>query len=243
MVECVYCGAEADETGDHVVPKCLFSPRPTNPVKVPTCPRCNNRDKSQLDTYFRDRLMLDALAQQHPTVQKIRADQFSRAKHGGHSKLSRTYAATAVERDVVAGTSYVGRYQVFEAVNERIEEEIRYVTKGLSFDRSKQRLPDNYQIDVFYIPAFSTAEGLLALNELAAWKPAYSLGELGEFIALRAPAEGGDRSEVWCFIFYNAVAYVAYVMDEASRAWLTDNGGDVAHAPLLGLDSPKSLRQ
>lgn len=190
MVRCVYCGGEAEETGDHVVPGCLFSPRPTNPVKAPTCPQCNNRDKSQLDTYFRDRLMLDALAQQHPTVQKIRAEQFARAQQGGHSKLSRTYRATAVERDVVVGTRYVGRYQVFAAVDERIEEEIRYITRGLSFDRSKRRLPDTYHIDVFYLPAFATVEGLQALNGLATWKLAYSLGDLGSLSPCTAGLKG-----------------------------------------------------
>jgi hypothetical protein len=140
MAQCVYCGEEAEKTLDHVVPSCLFSSRPGNPVKVLTCGCCNNKAKSQLDSYFRDRLMLDALAQQHPTVRKIRAEQFARAKEGGHSKLSRTYSATAVDQDVFVGTTYVGRYQLFQPVNSRIEEEIRYITKGLSFDRSDRRV-------------------------------------------------------------------------------------------------------
>lgn len=47
---CIYCGSPAD-TDDHVPPKCfLEQPLPDNPIKVPSCFRCNNR--SSLDEEY-----------------------------------------------------------------------------------------------------------------------------------------------------------------------------------------------
>jgi hypothetical protein len=49
---CVYCGVAPGITDDHVIPQCFFDKKPSDIVKVPACPACNNNEKSQLDTYL-----------------------------------------------------------------------------------------------------------------------------------------------------------------------------------------------
>ena len=50
---CVYCGAEAGDTKDHVPPKCLIrKPYPANLLTVPSCVACNG-DSSKDEEYFR----------------------------------------------------------------------------------------------------------------------------------------------------------------------------------------------
>lgn len=152
--------------------------------------------------------------------------------------MSRTYSATAVEQDLFVGSRYVGRYYTFQALNVRIEDEIHYITRSLSFARSGRRIPDNYQIDVFYVTAFQTADGLQCLSKLAVWKHANTIGDRGEFVALHSRGEDGEHAESWCFIFYKAIVYVAYFMKVASYTWVTAQSARVDQAPILGLDSP-----
>lgn len=186
--------------------------------------------------------MMDSLAQQHPTVKKIRAEAFARATQGNHSKLFRTYKATAVEKDVFVGSRYVGRYPMFEPVHSRIEEEIRYITKGLSFEQSGRPILDDYRIDVFDVPQYYASKTLASMMASGGWKLAFRIGDLDEFVALRHDdekvVEGGDRAEGWCFIFYRAVVFLAYVMNQSSYDWLKSQDGDILPAPVLGLDRP-----
>src|SRR6266699_2241063 len=52
-MRCVYCGAEAGDTKDHVPPKCLIrKPYPANLLTVPSCEECNN-GSSEDEEYFR----------------------------------------------------------------------------------------------------------------------------------------------------------------------------------------------
>ncbi len=52
-MRCVYCGAEAGDTKDHVPPKCLIrNPYPVNLLTVPSCKKCNN-SFSPDEEYFR----------------------------------------------------------------------------------------------------------------------------------------------------------------------------------------------
>ena len=67
---CGLCGAEAETTQEHFVPRCLWAgPRPTQVETIPACDACN-AGSNQDDEYFRNTLVM-MFDQDHPQKQQL----------------------------------------------------------------------------------------------------------------------------------------------------------------------------
>lgn len=87
---CVYCGVREGTTRDHVIPRALFQPNPTNPVVVHCCLGCNQHKKYR-DEYLRDMLAVDALVQMNPAGRTIFEGPYTRAVEGDWSQFTREF--------------------------------------------------------------------------------------------------------------------------------------------------------
>lgn len=220
---CTYCGAIGEVTREHVVPRCLFSPMPKLGVLlVPVCKKCNSEDKAKLDEYFRDRLVIDSMVQEHPTVRRIRQGTYKRSVDKNQSKLTRVATTIATKRDVTHNGMYRGSYTVVFANEDRQQQEIEFIVRGLSFLLNQQRLDDSCFIDVVPIKQFAGADAMLELHQTTGLSKAFDMGQDSEFLALYSKNTSEGLHVVWAMLFYGAIVCIAVVMDVTLKSVVKD---------------------
>ena len=205
---------------DHVIPSAIFEHRAEDPVKVPACNKCNNDEKSRLDTYFRDRLLIDSLARRHPTAQHLFKAEFARAVRGNRSLLTREFHSTGRPADIFINDEYKGKYETFAANWEEVEAELTFIAKGLSFAMHGSPVPESYGFRIVHVPQYSAADILRNVVASGAGREFRRLGPLNEFICLHGMVEGSERSESWTLIFYDAVVYLVSIHDPYTLEYL-----------------------
>jgi hypothetical protein len=205
---------------DHVVPSAIFEFRAENPVKVPACNRCNNDEKSRLDSYLRDRLLIDSMARRHPTAQRLFNEEFARAVSGNRSPLTREFLSTGRAADIFINDEYKGQYETFAANWIDIESEVTFIAKGLSFAMHGSPVPADYGFRIVHVPQYSTADVLHNVVAAGGGRLFRKLGPRDEFISLHGMVEGGERSESWTLVFYGAVAYLVSIHDPFTLEYL-----------------------
>jgi hypothetical protein len=146
---CPYCGKQAILTRDHVIPRSLYiNGVPDNSPKVLACSQCNNVEKSALDTYLRDFLIVDIEGSEHP-VSKQLFPKLARSISRNHSKLARhtmggrlmpRYTPEGLFADFVYGT---------QLPDKSITKAITTVTRGLYTCYTKNIFPQTVPFEVY----------------------------------------------------------------------------------------------
>jgi hypothetical protein len=146
--KCAYCGVNAAETKDHVIPKCLFPDPLPWMVTVPACRLCNEA-KSKNDTYLRDMLAFDINCGEHPAANALMQGKITRAMRGNKSEFARQLVGNNRRVELRTPTGlYVGYgYSVPLDVG-RVNEIFTTIARGVYYQLAGQRFPDGYRFEV-----------------------------------------------------------------------------------------------
>jgi hypothetical protein len=210
-VPCIYCGLEpSTRKGDHAVPQANFlSPLPEDMVTVPACIRCN-QEKSQLDEYVRDALVLDIDASRNSVAQELVRGSVSRAVAKNRSQFFKTAVAGArrVPRFTPLGV-YVEDVISVPVDDKMIRRQLKFMVKGLYFWVKRERIPSDYQYEITRIrrDAISNLWDFFATKSEGA-------GQIGEGVFACRYTFGLENAYVssWLLIFYNSIAYMVTVV-------------------------------
>jgi len=145
----VYCGTIDDVSRDHVVPRCLFiRPYLQNPITVPTCDRCNG-EKSLDDAFLRDFLTIDFRGSQNPTAQALFGTKVQRSLRRNSSDLLKSTLPNVRVRSLhTRGGIYIGDFPQGQFDGDRLRRIIAKMVRGLYYDALKERIPEDYHVDV-----------------------------------------------------------------------------------------------
>ena len=135
---CVYCGAPAPVTRDHIPPKCLFpKPRPADLITVPACEQCNHSFAAD-DEYFRAAMVAPA------TDQKEAAHVWEETLRGlrRRPKFRQAWvdSITRVELRTPAGL-YLGTREGLSLSGPRIRNVVHRIIRGLLWHHYKVLVP------------------------------------------------------------------------------------------------------
>lgn len=202
---CAYCGLQTATTRDHVIPQCLFlPPLPEVMITVPACHECNN-SKSKNDEYLRDFLVTDIYCSKHPVAQKLAAGKVARSAQKNRSRLARAAKSGAKWAPVYTPAGlYLGHAYSIPLEGERINEIFTTIVRGLYYwmGQGKERLPDDYVIDIRRVNDFNVREVVRGFQSVKAHGP-YSVGKVFTFMAARAKEY--PAATAWLLGFYDGV--------------------------------------
>ncbi len=155
---CVYCGAQAEVTREHVIPQCLFpKPLPRYMVTVGICFTCNN-SKSIDDAYLRDFLLSDLASGKSPVAQQLRTGKFRRSVQKNRSEIARAALKRAYRKPLVTPSGiYLGCPIAVPVDARRLELSFERMVRGLYLHVRKSHLPRDYTFDVARVDGFHTA--------------------------------------------------------------------------------------
>lgn len=147
ITRCVYCGAKAGATRDHVPARQFFAaPVPPNLITVPSCERCN-RSWSKDEDYFRLLLVSRADTKGNPVRDKlfpvVRASLTRKEARG--LAISFFNGMQTVERVSPAGL-YLGSASLFVGEGQRLDRVAGKIVRGLFYHEMNRRLPPDYRV-------------------------------------------------------------------------------------------------
>lgn len=217
--ECIYCGKIIKLTIDHIPPQNLFAePKKINFIKVPSCNECHgqNPQVSRNDEYFR--LMLAVREDiNHPDIEQLQP-RVMRSLTRPEGKGLKT-SLLKVMKDVDARTPsglFLGRKTAYEVDIARLGNVITRITKGLFWNETGHRLPDEYDLIAFpeviqnitddfrrYLntkfirPLMSVAPKIIG-NKVFAYSVFYTAQDV--------------NISAWLFVFYVRVAFLCLTL-------------------------------
>jgi hypothetical protein len=154
--ECVYCGDRRAFTEDHIPPRNLFpKPRPPNLIKVPSCDSCNC-GASRDDEYFRLCLTVREDLKGHPARDAVLPSvlrSLNKAEAIGFSKAFWNQMVSA-ERVLPIGL-WLGTGPLHVASGNRMDCVAVRIIKGLFFNETQQRVPDDHLVRPLHVSPIS----------------------------------------------------------------------------------------
>jgi hypothetical protein len=207
---CPYCGHNRKLTDDHVIPTCLFiSPLPPSMITVKACHQCNNRKKSEDDSFLRDFLVMDAWGNNHPTAQQLFNGKVMRSIGYHKSELGPMVAAKARLKPFYSPHGvYLGQAVQLETPDRRLEQIISTIVRGLYFNALKQRLPDDCH---FQIARHFFSWQLDIIKDVMGHLHMHGPRLLGDvFGCSYAIATEDPYRTMWILWFYNRVVYSVF---------------------------------
>ena len=204
--QCVYCGEEAELTGDHVIPQALFiPPLPANMIKVPACLRCN-RIKSGTDDFLRDILVTDQHGSKHPTAQKLFDSKVLRSHLRNSSRVTRDIVSKAQLRPLYTPAGiYLGHFHTVDIDSSKLNKIFTWIIRGLYYDHRNQRIPDDYAFEVVqYAPGDFKGAWQIVQQNLNPNGPI----SLGDVFSCAYVAAAEDLFSTWWFLeFYGGACF------------------------------------
>jgi hypothetical protein len=203
----VYCG-NASSTKDHVFPKALFTaPLPPNMITVPACVACNQA-KKECDTYFRDYLAVDMRSHGHETAWTQFVGPVLRSARRKQSEFLNHFKQAAILQRVATKSGiHLGQWAVAEVDGQRIDDEIRYIVRGLTHHHEKIFLSNQATISVQSWSA-DEMEVLWAATKKGNYVGPF---EQGSDVCSWVYLPDGTGRFVWLFSFYGRWNFMAEV--------------------------------
>lgn len=157
---CVYCAAAPGITSDHVPPKSFFPrPRPSNPVTVPACLKCN-RGAGKDEEYFLATLMFTEAGVTE--VGKKLWNGRLRRMYEKNIGLRRRIARSIRRRDVLTPAGiYLGRGMTVAYDARRLEAIAMKIVRGLYFHERSAPLDATAEVMCLFLrepPHFKAVE-------------------------------------------------------------------------------------
>jgi len=203
--ECAYCGTVSELTRDHVIPKSLFTkPRPNNPVIVPACKACN-QEKSATDDYLRDFLVTDAYSSESMIAKQVQERMLSSVRQKSSVFAKQLLQGAQPQSLYSPGGIYIGEILKFEFAGGLI---FPRIVRGLHYNLTQKRIPDNYEFRVFRPDPMSGGE--ILENVLRQPHQAFGVGDNGEFKGILQISTEDEFSTIWHLWFYESVLVVIF---------------------------------
>lgn len=207
--DCPYCGEKSASTRDHVIPRQLFTEVPSNIITVRACYDCNQEKKS-CDEYLHDWLVLDWQGSDHQVAKQRFAGPLSRAVARKQSDLVREIAPKVrMTAQYNKSGLYLGDFPSAPIDGEKLQREMEFIVRGLTYKMSKERIPNDYSIRMDRVDPLHLARALETILSLGAKGP-FILGDR-VVVMWRLPWSAYGMSCVWMFIFYGAVMLRVFV--------------------------------
>ena len=198
---CVYCGKLKILTREHVVPRCLFPTPPMAPVIIPVCRDCNN-DKSKIDDYLRDMLVLES--SRHAPAAELLHGPVSRSASRNLSAVVRAAKSKAKYEPVHSpGGIYLGHAYTFPLEEARVNRAFSLMVRGLYYKLTGLYLPQDCVFTVRRLTASEFNEFWTKLKEIGYNGP-YRLGD-DVFTCLFIYAAEEPAISQWWLWFYDTV--------------------------------------
>lgn len=153
--KCYLCGVNPANSADHVPPKNLFPKNnQVKGYKLPACDKCNNL--LHLDEeYIRDRF---SIAGQNDTAREVFQQGTRRSYLRPYEMLKSVTKLDLINRDTVpvaiktpAGI-HIGNTTGIKIDAKRVNRVSIKIVKGLYYHHLGQRVPDDYNFDVYFDP-------------------------------------------------------------------------------------------
>jgi hypothetical protein len=147
---CMFCGADQSlgpMNKEHFVPRCLWSGQ--LPKFMKTCPahvRCNSGFSSD-EAYFRDLLVIDAAAGDHPEVKKLQAKIYRKLRKRP-GEMSEIFKGAAVRPLHTESGLFIGRRPTIVVDYKRLDRVLAKVMKGMFYTIKGYPLPQGHRIGV-----------------------------------------------------------------------------------------------
>jgi hypothetical protein len=213
--ECVYCGATAQLTDDHIPPKNLFPPpRPSTLITVRSCPR-HNLDSSLDDEYFRDMLALRADVSGNPAAERVRGAVL-RSLDRPTKQAFRDVFHGSFQRILLYGPDGkpVVDKQTYNVSVDRLGWVVARTTAGLFSRHMGRRLPT----DRYLVGANLATEVEFERNPVLEWGRQKLLSASENMVApgvyryRYAELRVDPNCTVWWHTFYDTVDFIAATM-------------------------------
>lgn len=149
---CMFCGKgprPGDKlTSEHFVPKCLWDKeRPTLMRTVPAHRSCNGAFAAD-NEYFRDVLILEAGAHEHPEVIKLHQNSFQRKLTNQYGRVRSTLKDLSLRPAFSKGGLYLGHAPAFDCDWPRMIRVLQNVMRGIYFTVKKEPMPLDMQFNI-----------------------------------------------------------------------------------------------
>lgn len=212
---CTYCGEYAVLTRDHVFPKGLFKPLPTDPVIVDSCSNCN--EKYSLDEEF-IRTIIAARATFVPEGKQlwkhVVSSSFCRSP-----KFKSSISELVEMAEVTKGGIYLGNLPALVLRHDemtRFKNVIDKIIKGLYFHHFDQILPINYKIITHMLDDAFLSDPSSGNVLQIVWP---KLGKVHTIGGGRVKyryrnVQGNEEASLWSVLFYDRILFYAIVYPE-----------------------------
>ncbi|MGD0885226.1 MAG: hypothetical protein ABSA46_10225 [Thermodesulfovibrionales bacterium] len=247
--ECVYCGKLGSLTDDHIPPQNLFpKPHPHNMISVPACYECNNR-ASKDDEYFRLCLTIIENAKGHPA-----RDSIIPSVERSLGKKEAVGFSNAIWNEIIdadrfspSGLLYLGPGKLHVASLTRMNRVAVRIVKGLLYNETQQRIPDNFVVFSWHLSMLSKLEldtdsrqVIEAFIDALLTVQPQRIGDVFAFSRIWSPDgwPGSSRS-VWLLQFYGRIEYYCSICPREVETVAPLS----AHAPSKGgKDDPSNMQ-
>ena len=147
---CVYCNKKEGVTQDHVPPKSFFpKPRPSNLITVPACLKCNQTAGKDEEFFLATFMFSEAGVSD---AGKKLWEQKLRRMYEKNLGLKRKIAQNLSRRNVVTPAGiYLGKTMMIDRDDDRFDNVISKIVKGLYHFEFNENLPSESEISVLFL--------------------------------------------------------------------------------------------
>ncbi len=201
---CVICGLRPSTTEDHIPPDGMFpKPRPTDPIKIPTCSICNTGSSNQ-DRIFQ--VFVGIAAGHGEEGERLHKNHVTRIVQSDR-KLKRSIESTL--RDVELHTPsgiILGRAQAVLLDSESYDAVIERIVRGLHFYHTGHILGDKSDVTIYWHRALTEK----IINMVISW----ATGSVGgdQFIYKYVTFTEEPYGSVWVLQFFGSTWSSARVL-------------------------------
>jgi hypothetical protein len=147
----MFCGDDKSRgqmSMEHFVPQGLWDG--PLPRFMKTCPahRACNQAYSQDNEYFRDVLVSEEGAKQHPEVQKLYSGKIKRKLLKQPGSLRRIFQDIGMRPVFTIGNVYIGHHPAFQVDWDRMKRVIKNVMRGIHYTTQQRPLPLTWKLGV-----------------------------------------------------------------------------------------------
>jgi len=170
---CMFCGKDESfglMSREHFVPKCLWNDgtRPQHTKTVPAHKKCNS-SFSEVNEYFRDVLVSEEGAAQHPEVQKLLAGKIDRKFQNRPGSMLKVLKDMQYRPISTAGGVITHSAPTFEVDESKLRIVLLNVIKGIYYATQERPLPQEWLYLILSGDALTQAQVKPWVDNLSPW--------------------------------------------------------------------------
>lgn len=213
---CAYCGSRA-ETEDHIPPKSLFpNSKSKKLIRVPACKSCHTPWSSE-DEYFRDVLVCEAYASEHPRAAAV-TDRVVRAfSRSAQARYVRSFLQNIVEVEMETKNGIIlGRWPILQFDENRINAVATRIVRGLFFREKDCPVPSGYEVTAHIDSPGKPLAPLEEVRNIVRPERLHKI-ENGIFTYQVKFILEDPSASYWHLVFYKAIECIGFIRPQRFR--------------------------